>query len=211
MALNPRHSRRGDRRWYAVLIGIVLIATGLGLLSAVIERASYRSSAELFVGITDPSASTTPEQTYYGGLFAQQRVQSYVRVIRSPAVLQPVIAKLALQTSVSALSARVHVVAPANTVLLELSATDGSPAAAQQILAAVVSEFVPLAQKMDPATDPTTGASVINVTVTEPATAATRTSDLVTRGVLGLALGLALAVVAIFLRGTSGPRVPEGE
>lgn len=211
MADNPRHSHQRSKRWYIFLIGIVFIATGLGLFSALIERPSYRSAAELFVSTTDPSAATTPEQVYYGGLFAQQRVESYARVVTSPAVLQPVIDQLGLQTSVAALSARVHVVAPANTVLLEISASDGNRVLAQRIVAAIVSKFVPLAQTIDPATDPAAAESVIHITVTEPATAAVRTSDLVTRGVLGLAAGLAIAVVVILVLDPSGARVAREE
>ncbi len=88
------------RSWLLIVIATVagaLIALILSLLSTPI----YQAQSQLFVSVK--SAGQVGD-AYSGGLFVQQRVKSYVDVVDSPAVLDPVIQELGLDMTYTQLA-----------------------------------------------------------------------------------------------------------
>lgn len=125
------------RSWPLILISTIvgtLVALGLSLAMTPI----YQSTSQLFVSVKSAGASG---DAYTGGLFVQQRVKSYVDVVDSPAVLDPVIEELGLDTTYTGLASQVSATTPPNTVLLNVSATDTSPAQAAKIANAVAASY----------------------------------------------------------------------
>ncbi|MCB0901384.1 MAG: hypothetical protein KDB83_04545, partial [Actinobacteria bacterium] len=121
------------RSWPVILIATIvgtLIALGLSLAMTPV----YQATSQLFVSVKSAGAAG---DAYTGGLFVQQRVKSYVDVVDSPAVLEPVIEELGLDSTYIGLASQVSATTPPNTVLLNVSATDTSPAQAAKLANAV--------------------------------------------------------------------------
>ncbi len=178
-----------DLRDYVRLLRVrrLLIITctllGLAAAAAVTLAATpiYQAKARLFVSSSD---SGSLGAAYTGSLFTQARVKSYVTLIDSPPVLQPVIEDLGLNLTTSQLAAKVSGDAPLDTVLMTVSANDESPAQAQRIANGVSDQLTEVINKLD-----TTGAgSLVKITVVQPAQLPG--SPITPRRNLNLALGL---------------------
>ena len=111
----------------ATTLGGLLAAGGLSLLSTPV----YQARAQMFISMSENSGNSS--SAYTGALFAQQRVQSYIEVVDSPAVLEPVIDELDLLTTPTALAYQVSAAASFDTVLIDVTATDIDPAQAAQL------------------------------------------------------------------------------
>ena len=190
------------RNWILILVLLVLgLAGGAGY--AALQQPKYVAATQLYVSVRTEGAATG--DLVQGTTFARQMVTSYVDVVSTALVLEPVIEKLGLDDSVSGLSSRVNATTPLNTVLIDISVTDGDPKQAADIANAVASSFQDAVQKTleQPATED--AISPVRITVTEPAVASsTPTSPnvrllIVLGGVIGLALGLAVAMLRTVL------------
>ena len=99
-----------------ILIGVLVGLAG-GFVAQSMERPSYSAtSRELLTNKVAGDLS-----------ISQGRIASYVLVASSGLVLQPVIDELRLDTSVDELAHRVSVVAPPNTLVIEITATAVDP------------------------------------------------------------------------------------
>jgi capsular polysaccharide biosynthesis protein len=86
------------------------------------QAPTYTANAVLFV--STPNDQSDASQAYQGGLFSQQRVQSYVEIVSSPPVVSAVKKQLGLDESVQTLQGRITASAPLNTVLIDVSVKD---------------------------------------------------------------------------------------
>ncbi|GAA4969843.1 polysaccharide biosynthesis tyrosine autokinase [Kineococcus glutinatus] len=133
------------KRWVTVVVSVLL-----GLAAAVgFTRWStplYRADVLLFVSMHDSGNAAMLMQ---GGLFTQQRVQSYTGVLTSPKVLQPVVDELDLDTTARALGARVGSNAPLGTVLINVVVEDESPRDAVRIANSVAVHFNAAVQDLE--------------------------------------------------------------
>lgn len=113
-----------------ILIGVLAGLAG-GYAAQSMERPSYSAtSRELLTNKVAGELS-----------ISQGRIASYVLVASSGLVLQPVIDELQLDTSVGELAERVSVVAPPNTVVIEITATAATPTEAQETANAISRKF----------------------------------------------------------------------
>lgn len=118
------------RRSWILIVVSTLVGAGAALGLSMAMTPVYQAQAQLFVSVqsADEIASA-----YSGGLYVQQRIKSYVDVVDSPGVLDPVIEKLALDVSYPTLAASVSAQSPPNTVLLSVVATDTSAEKAAKV------------------------------------------------------------------------------
>jgi succinoglycan biosynthesis transport protein ExoP len=157
----------------------------------------YAAQAQLFVSTGGGPSDLS--QTYQGGLFVSQRVQSYARIVSSPTVLRAVIGQLGLPESVPQLQAKIHADVPKDTVLIDVTAQDGSPRRAKEIADAVGENFAGFVNTLE--TPQGERRSPVKVTTTSPADVPTnpvspkKALSLVLGGVLGLVLGIGGAVL----------------
>jgi tyrosine-protein kinase len=182
--------------WIVVIASVVGCALAAGWF-AWTRTPTYAAQTRLFVSTSATEAE--PSQTYQGGLFAQQRVQSYAPIISSPAIAQAVIEQLSLHESVPELQAKIQASVPTDTVLLNVTVNDDSPqraAATANALAHHFSAFVdtlenPRGERQSP----------VRVIVTSPAAVPSdpvsprKTLYLALGGLLGLILGIGAAVL----------------
>lgn len=192
------------RRNWIVIAATTLCGLLLGGATSVLTTPTYSADTELFVAI---QGSGSVQELQQGNTFGQARVQSYVKTVGSPLVLQPAIDALGLNTSSAELASRVNSSADLNTVLINISVVDGSPVQAAAIAQAVAASLV---KAVDALEKPTSGgASPVSISVIKPATAPAvpTTPNTKLNLMLGLLTGLALGVCAALLRSTLDSRI----
>jgi capsular exopolysaccharide synthesis family protein len=182
------------RRWRWV-VGLSLA----GLLAAVALVATtaptYRASASVFFSLQFGGSASDLVQ---GSTYAQNQVASFAALAATPAVLQPVVDDLGLPTTAARLAAQVSAQAPTDTVLVEVTASDGSAAGAARIANAVAASLGRQVEALAP-TD-AQGQPNIEATTVTPAEAPSSSAspqvllDLVVGLVVGLLLGIGCAV-----------------
>jgi non-specific protein-tyrosine kinase len=155
---------------------------------------------------------------------AQQQAPSYASLVDSPAVLQAVIADLHLATTPSGLSRQVSATSPVNSVVINITASGESAAAARDIANDTAQRFVGLVEGISGsivghalASPPVAGPSVeqrvvrpqLRLSLVKPALLPTapksshKTIDLF----LGLVVGLVVGLTAVILREKTDLRV----
>lgn len=172
-----------------ILIAAVTMA---GLLTggavSILAKPTYTADTQLFVAIQN---SGSVQELQQGNSFSQARVQSYVKTVESPVVLQPAIDALGLGLTASELAARVTATSDLNTVLISISATDQSPVQAAAIAQAVSDSLIKAVDKLE--RPKTGGSSPVSLSVIKPAVAPESPSAPNTR--LNLIIGLLVGLV----------------
>ncbi|MFE7856663.1 Wzz/FepE/Etk N-terminal domain-containing protein [Streptomyces sp. NPDC057403] len=125
------------RRYWRFVVACVLLGLAGAAAVTVLMPRSYTADAQLFIATRDESSG----DAYQGGLFTQQRVKSYTRIVTSPAVLNEVITQLGLPTTSGRLAKKIDATAPLDTTLVDIKVTDRSAARAQAIADATASHF----------------------------------------------------------------------
>lgn len=187
---------------------LVISATLLGLLAggaaSVLVKPTYTSETQLFVAIQSSGSVTDLQQ---GNTFSQARVQSYVKTVATPVVLQPAIDSLGLDLTADELSRRVSATTDLNTVLIKITVADDSPVQAAATAQAVANSLI---KAVDGLEKPKTGgSSPVSLSIITPAEAPSAPSAPNTRLnlLLGLVIGLALGIGAAVLRSTLDTRI----
>ena len=184
------------KRWRLVAL-LALLCLGGATAATLAATPVYQADTQLFVST---QGGDDASQLLQGSSFTQQRVKSYADIVTSPIVLQPVIEQLSLSTTPQALAKQITAEAPLDTVLINVSVKDESPAQAQKIADEVGKTFGTVV--MDLEKPSRSGATPVKVSVV-------RSPDLPTAPVspntklnlaLGLLVGLALGVGAAVLR-----------
>lgn len=179
--------------------------TLVGLLSggalSILTKPTYVSETQLFVSIQNSGSAQELQQ---GNNFSQARVQSYVEIVGSPAVLQPAIDSLGLSLASEDLSGKVTATTQLNTVLINISVADQSPVQAAAIAQAVAGSLIATVDSLEkPKVG--SGTSPVSLSIIKPAKAPSAPSAPNTKlnlllGLLaGLAAGLGIAILKSIL------------
>lgn len=187
-----------SKRWPSILL---LALLGVALAAFLNFRAAkiYTASAQSFIAISIPSESgvgNLAAESYY----TLQRIQSYIQVVSSPGVLQPVIDELGLDTTVQGLRGSVSATNPSDTVLVNITVARTDPQQAAAIANAVSVQLGAVIQGLETSTS---GKVVpVKLTVTDPALppGAPSSPRSSTNLLIGFLVGLALGVGQAFLR-----------
>jgi capsular exopolysaccharide synthesis family protein len=193
------------RRWRVVAVPAV-IAVAAAAAVTLTGPVTYRSTTTLFYSSSDAAPGNSP---------VDQQLQSYVTLVKSPRVAEAVIKQLGLTRPVTAVQSSLSASASADTLLLDVTASDSSARRSQQLSATAAAQLVslvatlePRATSVIPGATPSTGTtnsttnSAVTVTpalaVAQQATPAVSTrADTAVRGVLlALVLGLLLGIIA---------------
>lgn len=79
------------RRNWILLVSATLLGLFVGGALSIATKPTYTAETQLFVAIQNTG---TVQELQQGNTFSQARVQSYVKTVNSPRVLQPVIDSL---------------------------------------------------------------------------------------------------------------------
>ena len=183
------------RQWVVVVAttAALLLLAGLYIATA---TPIYSARTELFVAAE--SSAGTPQEQLEASDFSQDRVKSYVQVVDSELVLQPVIDELELDTSVASLAGKVSATVPTDTVIIAVMVSDASPQQAATIADAVAASFKTAAAQLE---DPETSNTTVTITVVQSAVEPRRAVAPNKKLIIGLGLLLGLSIgfaIAVF-------------
>jgi capsular exopolysaccharide synthesis family protein len=192
------------RRHWITVVALALTGLLVGGVYSLLNKPVYTAETQLFVAIQGSGSVTELQQ---GNTFSQARVQSYVRTVATPAVLQPAIDSLALPLTSEQLSKKVKATADLNTVLVNISVSDNSPVQAAAIAQAVATSLV---QTVDMLEKPKAGGtSPVRLSIVTPAVAPLEPSapNLKLNLLLGLFSGVVLGAGTAIARGALDNRI----
>lgn len=171
---------------------------------SVLSKPAYISESELFVAI---QGSGSVQELQQGNTFSQARVQSYVRTVDSPLVLQPVIDSLGLSATAESLAQKVTATTDLNTVLIKITATDQSPVQAAAISQSVAESLIKTVDNLEK--PKTGGSSPVSLSIIKPANPPLSPSSPNTKLnlIFGLIFGLGLGFAAAMVRSVLDTRV----
>jgi capsular exopolysaccharide synthesis family protein len=195
------------RRWRWVVSAAFAGLLVMGAISLT-TPAAYQASSSVFFSLRFGDSADDLAQ---GSAFAQSQVASYAMLAATPAVLDPVIDQLGLDTTARALAGQVSTEVMSGTVVLQVHVTDASPERAAELTNAVTTSLVATVAQLAPTTaegQPTVEGTTVTPAVAPSAKSAPRTTLNVLIGLLaGLVLGIGAAVVRDLL--DTRVRTPE--
>lgn len=192
------------RRHLPLIIALmVLVGAGSYAYSHTLPK-KYRSYASVIVV---PVRGESTSEVVQGSNYVQDIVPTYALLATTPYVLQPAIDSLGLDESPSRLASRVNVVTPLNTVVIQISVTDGSPQRAQQIAAAITTSLINAVDEVSPTigTEPAVRLETVSpATLPRAYVSPDSTMYGMVGGLAGLVIGVGIALLRELLR--SRPR-----
>jgi receptor protein-tyrosine kinase len=196
------------RRWMMIL-GCLLVAIAAAALVTARATPQYAGTAQLFV--STPGSDLSGVDVYQGSLFSAQRVASYADLVKGNALAQQVVDKLDLEETASELSGQISSRVVTDTVLLNVTVTDPSPARAQRLANAVAKQFTIYVAQLETST--AGGASPIKATVVDKSgLPASPVSPKPVRNIgLAALLGLLVGLGVAFLRESLDTTVKSGQ
>ncbi|WP_082497279.1 polysaccharide biosynthesis tyrosine autokinase [Arthrobacter sp. Leaf137] len=185
------------RRNWIWITTFSLLGVLFGGVASVLVQPTYTSDTQLFVAIQN---SGSVQELQQGNTFSQARVQSYVRTVSTPLVLQPAIDRLGLETAPAELATRVKASTDLDTVIINIAVSDSSAVRAAATAEAVASSLIEAIENLE--RPKTGGASPVKLSIVKPAEAPLSPSAPNTKLnlTLGLILGLLLGCVVAVLR-----------
>ncbi|KRF02654.1 hypothetical protein ASG88_04590 [Nocardioides sp. Soil777] len=181
------------RRWRVVVASLVT-TLALAALLTIQATPQYASSAGLFVSTGESDSNSA----YTGNLFATQRVTSYADLVSSRTLADRVGDSLDDDPDTGSLTAAVSATVVPETVILQITATDPDPERARDIAQAYAEELGDLVTELE--TPDGKNRAPIKATIVDDAVVPTAAvspqpaRNLALGAVLGLLLGLGLAV-----------------
>lgn len=198
------------KHWFLV-VSCTLLTTGAAVLFTYLDTPQYRAVTSLYISVRPTEESSTTDLTQ-GGSYARQAVLSYVNVVTSTIVLDPVIGELALGEDSEELAGSILASSPIDSVLINVAVTREDPAEAVAIAASVARTFTTVVE--DVLEKPEGGAlSPVKVTVIQdPRLPDDPVSPSWPQNVgLGILLGLLLGVTAAVMRSVLDTRLRNAE
>ena len=191
--------------WFLPVIGL-LLGGGVAALATLLMTPTYTSSTQLLVTSTDASTTTA---AYQGSQFSQNRVTSYVQLLKSERLSEGVISELDLGIPAEDLQERIEASVVPDTTVLNVVVTDTSAERARDLTVTIAEQFSALVDEIETATtvspDPAVPPVVtvpVKVTVLDtPEAATTPSSPSLERNIaVGVLVGLILGFATAYLR-----------
>jgi succinoglycan biosynthesis transport protein ExoP len=195
------------RRWRWVT-AVALTGLLIGVAGSLTATPTYRATSSLFFALKFGGSANELAQ---GSTFAQGQAASYAVLATTPAVLQPVIEELGLDTSVRALGHQVSTEVVPDTVVLEITATAADPRDAAELANAIGKWLIVAVEDLAPVTDD--GDPTVEATTVAPATApvAPATPRTTLNLAIGLLAGLLVGMLAGLVRDLTDTRIRKAE
>lgn len=192
--------------WLVITL-IACLCFGFALTVSLLTTSQYQSTAQLYVSVR--SSSSEVNDLVQGSMYAREIVASYKDVAKTSLVLDPVISELELETTPIELSQSISVSSPVDTVLINISVTNSSAQHTADIANATAESLAHVVQTQLESDINNAKSSMVRLTITQPAVAATHPSSpkVASNLVLGLVLGLAFGIGIAAVRSTLDTRV----
>ncbi|MFI9403037.1 GNVR domain-containing protein [Nocardia sp. NPDC052316] len=184
------------RRW-AIIVAVLVLCFGAsaGYLSTL--PTTYTATSSMYVSM---ATGTSVNDSYQGGLAAQQRVRSYLDLATSATVAKRVIDDLGLTMSVSEVQGSIKAFSPPATTNIILTVQSSTAEGARDLANSVVAQFRRLVDELE--TIERDAAPAARVTVVDRAEVPAGPSGPQSTRILALGLlaGVALGCAAAFVR-----------
>ena len=184
-----------------ILVFVFVFGIGAAVAS-VLQTPEYRASAALYVS---SGADSNSQTAYQGALASQQRVASYVTLVRSQQVVAEALAGAKIPLSAAEATSALSATSTPDTVLLTVSATTGSRSVSTALANAASRALVSYVRQIE--TPAGGGSPLAKLTIVNDATSSGKpVSPKYERNIaLGLLVGLVIgcAVVLIWRRFSS--------
>ena len=118
------------RKNWLVIVVVTLVGLGAAAAYSLTRTPLYEAESRVFVS-TQTSGSV--QELQQGSAFTQQRVTTYVNLVTTPIVINPVLDELDLDMTAGQLAKQVSASAPLNTTLIGITVTDADPVLAADI------------------------------------------------------------------------------
>lgn len=187
---------RAFRARWIIVVCFVILGVGGGAVLSFLATPSYTSTAGVYFSLPYGNTSSDLSQ---GSNYTQSQMASYAELSTTPAVLNPVIRQLKLDTTPGRLAGSIAAVSSTQTVIVSIAASDPSPTQAAAIANSVAAELDVVARSLAPTRSD--GRSTVHATVVAPAivpsaaTSPKKTRNLIAGLIGGLFLGLLGALV----------------
>lgn len=127
----------------------------------------YESSSTVFVST---QAGSTAAELQQGSSFAQARINTYVGLVTTPAVLEPVITELELSTSADALRKNVVATAAPNSTLITVTVSDINAERAALVANSIAASLSTVVPELEPeSSDGSSPVRISRVSAAQPA------------------------------------------
>lgn len=193
-----------------LVVACMVIGGAAGTALAVVTPTTYRASVELFVAAETNGTATGLIQ---GRSYVRQSLESFVDLVSSAVVVDPVIDQLGLAEGDGTLEARISAENPPNTQTIVITATDAVPSQASQLANAVAQSFTQVVESQLQAPPGTDGVGLLRVETVSPARVPLEPSapDYRVNLLLGLALGAGLGILLAIIRTIIDTRIHTAE
>ncbi|MFI6047921.1 GNVR domain-containing protein [Nocardia sp. NPDC051321] len=184
------------RRWVIIVAVVVLcLGASAGYLST--QPTTYVATSSMYVSM---ATGTSVNDSYQGGLAAQQRVRSYLDLATSATVAKRVIDDLGLKMSVSEVQSKIKAFSPPATTNIVLTVQWSTAEGARDFANSVTAQFRRLVDELE--TIERDAAPAARITVVDRAEVPTAPSGPQANRILALGLlaGLVLGCAGAFIR-----------
>ena len=144
--LNLRDFTRLLRTYRLTILLAVVSAVAFAAAVTLLTTPQYQAATRLFVSTT--SSSSISEQ-YQGNRLSQDRVLSYVELLKGRTLAQRTVDKLDLKMTADQLRAKIDATSKVDTVLIRVTVLDESPVRARDIANALSDEFVSMVRELE--------------------------------------------------------------
>jgi succinoglycan biosynthesis transport protein ExoP len=186
-----------QKSWVLIAV-LFFLGVGAAAGYSIVQTPKYSSSAKVFVSTSGGSSVSDLQQ---GNTFTQQRVKTYADLATTPIVLLPVINELGLEVSSTELADTITASAPLDTTLIEISVTNVDAALSAEIATAVSENLAKAVENIETASSASGAESPVKLTlvahaeVPQSPVSPNVPLNIALGGLLGLALGVGLAVL----------------
>jgi capsular exopolysaccharide synthesis family protein len=188
------------RKNWIIIVLATLLGVGVAAGYSLTRTPLYEAQSTVFVST---QAGGTVAEMQQGQSFTQSRVTTYSNLVTTPIVMNPVIAKLDLGLSANALAGAVTASSPVNTTLITVSVENPDPLLAADIANALAASLTSAVEAIEtPNGSDDSPVRLTRVKDAIPALAPSSpnvTLNLVLGGLIGLALGVGIAVLRAVL------------
>ncbi|KQQ49721.1 polysaccharide biosynthesis tyrosine autokinase [Plantibacter sp. Leaf314] len=184
------------RKYWVLILALALTGLAASALYSLSRTPEYSSSAKVFVST---QATDSLSELSQGNTYSQQRVKTYVNLVSTPIVLQPVIAALELNMTAGQLAGQVSATSTADTTIIEITASNADPVLAAELANTTAESLTGVVAKIESSEDG--ASSPVKLTRVQEANVPTQPGspnvplNLIMGTLLGVALGVAFAVL----------------
>ena len=187
------------RRQLAIIVVLALLGAGVGAARYLTATRVHASTMQFYVStpLSEGGNAQAADQ------FAQNRVNSYVRLFSTEALAERVIEQTGVELSTAQVIGRIRATADVGTVLIQVRVSDTDPARTQELAEAVALNFGPMVDELD---NVGRDSQLVRIILVTPPSEATQISPdrnrlLLLGFAVGMLAGLAIAVARELLDG----------